>query len=103
MIGFQNQQGEMIDPWNPTVMGAFNIVSLWIGLQNLKLNITAQDLDEQASRILDEIHAHLTAQDEHLAEQDKHLTEQDRHLLEQDARLDKVEKMIAEVKNSKKE
>lgn len=47
------------------------IVSFWVALQNLDLNLTQQDkqdlendLAERTQLLLDEIHGHLTAQDE---------------------------------------
>lgn len=43
-----------------------DIISLIIGIQNMQLNITAQDLDNQTHTILDEIHSHLRQQDKRL-------------------------------------
>ena len=47
------------------------ILGLWISIQNLDLNLTQEDkqeLEEELTRegqeLLDEIHSHLTAQDE---------------------------------------
>ena len=55
-----------------------NILSFWIGLENLESNLTQTDkqdlqksLSENAERLLTEIHAHLEAQDEKI---DKILT-----------------------------
>ena len=48
-----------------------NVASLWIGVQNLKMNLTQDDkqdlqndLSQSADRLLSEIHAHLEQQDE---------------------------------------
>lgn len=75
-------------------MDAINILSFIIGLQNLDLNITANDIDNQTQTILDDLHGYLDKQEKHLAEQDKHLLAQDSHLLEQDMRLDRLERLI---------
>ncbi len=66
--------------WNNGFMDAINLLSFVVGLQNMELNLTAQDLSEQSDRILNEIHRHLATQDEHLDLQDKHLIEQDKRL-----------------------
>lgn len=68
-------------------MDAINIASFMIGLQNLDLNITANDIDKQTETILNDLHSYLD-------KQEKHLLMQDNHLLEQDKRLDRLEKMI---------
>lgn len=51
------------------------LISFWVALQNLDLNLTQEDkqdlendLTEKSSQLLDEIHGHLTAQDEKLNE-----------------------------------
>lgn len=51
------------------------LISFWVALQNLDLNLTQEDkqdlendLNEKSSQLLDEIHGHLTAQDEKLNE-----------------------------------
>lgn len=68
-------------------MDAINILSFIIGLQNLDLNITANDIDNQTQTILDDLHGYLD-------KQEKHLSAQDKHLLEQDIRLDRLERLI---------
>lgn len=60
--------------------GFIDIISLIIGLENMKLNITGKDLDSQTKTILEDIHGHLSKQDEHLDLQDKHLFEQDKRI-----------------------
>lgn len=57
-----------------------DIVSLIIGVLNMQLNITGADLDSQTKTILNDIHGHLSKQDEHLELQDKHLSAQDRRI-----------------------
>ena len=51
------------------------LISFWVALQNLDLNLTQEDkqdlendLTDKSSQLLDEIHGHLTAQDEKLNE-----------------------------------
>lgn len=51
------------------------LISFWVALQNLDLNFTQEDkqdlendLTEKSRQLLDEIHGHLTAQDEKLNE-----------------------------------
>lgn len=68
-------------------MDVINIASFLIGLQNLDLNITANDLDKQTNSILEDLH-------EYFEKQDKHLLEQDKHLFEQDIRLENLERML---------
>lgn len=75
------------------VMDAFNIISLLIGLQNLELNITAQDMDSQTNAILEDLHKYFERQEAHLFRQDK-------HLYDQDLRLDKLEKSLYGEENS---
>ena len=74
--------------WCNGFMDAINILSFAIGLENLDLNVTAQDLSSESNRILEQLHAHFVAEDEHLTLQDKHLIEQDR-------RLDRLEKLVS--------
>lgn len=78
--------GEQRNQWDG-VMDAINIISLLIGLQNLDLNITAQDMDGQTNAILEDLHKYFERQEAHLFRQDK-------HLYEQDLRLDKLEKTL---------
>lgn len=51
------------------------LISFWVALQNLDLNLTQEDkqdlendLTEKSKQLLDEIHGHLAAQDEKLNE-----------------------------------
>ena len=51
------------------------LISFWVALQNLDLNLTQEDkqdlenyLTEKSKQLLNEIHGHLTAQDEKLNE-----------------------------------
>lgn len=90
-----NQQTQNQD--NPMYNGfldAINIASFLIGLQNLELNITAKDIDNQTQAILDDLHTYLDKQEKHLSEQDRHLSVQDEHLLMQDMRLDRLERLL---------
>lgn len=84
MNNFNNQGSQWC---NQNVMDILNVLSFIIGLQNLNLNITSQDLDKQTKTILDEVHAHL-------ANQDKHLEEQDVILKKQEKQLEKLEYLI---------
>lgn len=61
-------------------MDVINIVSFLIGLQNLDLNVTANDINTQTDTILKDLHTYLEKQEKHLSEQDKHLMEQDQRL-----------------------
>lgn len=62
-------------------MDIINILSFVIGLQNLELNITANDIDNQTQTILDDLHAYLDKLDTHLANQDQILTYQNNRLM----------------------
>ena len=44
----------------------FSIMSFCIGLMNLEINITQEDVDNQTQTILNEVHAHLEIQDNKL-------------------------------------
>lgn len=66
-----------------------DIISLIIGLQNMQLNISGNDLDKQTKTILDDLHNYLGKQEEHLALQDEHLHNQD-------IRIAQLEKMLIE-------
>ena len=53
-----------------TFLDILNIISFWVGLQNLELNIGQQDLDNQTQEldrrlreVVDDIHKHLQDQD----------------------------------------
>lgn len=80
--------------WYNGFMDALNVLSFMIGLENLELNVTSQDLSEESNRILEQLQAHFSRENAHLSLQDQHLLEQDRHFLEQDRRLDRIEKLI---------
>lgn len=67
--------------------GLIDIISLLIGLENMQLNISANDLDEQTGAILDDLHTYL-------AKLDKHLELQDEHLLHQDLRIARLEQVL---------
>lgn len=95
----QNQQSPM---WL-NLMDILNILSFAIGLQNLELNITANDLEKASSSIVDNLNEHLQDQDIHLKNQDDHLKNQDDHLKSQDERLDRLEGMLLELLHSRKE
>lgn len=81
------ENGQSENNFRQNFIDFIGILSFIIGLQNLDLNITANDIDNQTQAILDDLHGYLD-------KQDKHLTEQDKHLLAQDIRLDRLEKMI---------
>lgn len=72
-----------------SLMDIINIASFLIGLQNLELNVTGNDLDKQTNAILDDLH-------NYFEEQDKHLAIQDEHLVEQDIRLDRLERLLSD-------
>lgn len=61
-------------------MDAINVASFLIGLQNLDLNVTANDINDQTEMILKDLHTYLEKQETHLLEQDRHLTEQDKRI-----------------------
>lgn len=94
MYTFPQQQQQNENPLYNGFLDAINIASFLIGLQNLQLNITAQDVDNQTQTILDDLHGYLDKQEKHLRDQDLHLSEQDRHLYEQDMRLDRLERLL---------
>lgn len=59
-----NDSGEI------TFLDLISIISFCVGLQNLELNITEQDINEQTQelnkslkRVVDDIHNHLSVQD----------------------------------------
>lgn len=49
-----------------TFLDAVSIISFIIGLQNLDINLTQDDLSKEADRLLNEIHKHLEDQDKKL-------------------------------------
>lgn len=80
-----------VDQMYNNFLNFINVASFLIGLENLELNITANDLDSQTNAILEDLHTYFD-------EQNKHLALQDAHLAAQDERLDKLEKMLAGTK-----
>ncbi len=72
MPDFQNGQSNY---WSGPFMDAINIIAFLIGLENLKLNITSEDLQKHTDQILSEIHGHLQKQDNRLYRVEKILTE----------------------------
>lgn len=62
------------------IMNAINIISLLIGLQNLELNVTANDIDSQTNIILSDLH--------------KYFDEQNEHLRKQDLKIEKIERVL---------
>lgn len=88
-----NNSNNASGPWNG-FMDALNVMSFMIGLENLSLNVTSQDLSEESNRILEQLQTHFSREDEHLTLQDQHLIAQDKHLLEQDKRLERLEKLV---------
>lgn len=89
-----NNSNNSTAPWYNGFMDALNVLSFMIGLENLNLNVTAQDLSEESNRILEQLRTHFSKEDKHLTLQDQHLIEQDKHLLEQDRRLERLEKLV---------
>lgn len=83
--GQQNQENPLYNGFMDTI----NILSFLIGLQNLDLNITANDIDNQTQAILDDLHTYLD-------KQERHLRDQDLHLSEQDVRLSRLERLMYE-------
>lgn len=103
MYIFAPLQQNQDNPYMDNFINALSVASFLIGLQNLELNITANDIDNQTQVILDDLHKYLDKQDRHLTEQDHHLEQQDRHLAEQDLRLMKLEKYLNDEKIYKQE
>ncbi len=67
-----------------TFLDLLNILSFWVGIQNLDLNATQNDIQavmnalaEKADTLLKEIHAHLKEQDRKLADIFKELKNED--------------------------
>ena len=54
----QNEQLSFID--------LLSIMGFCIGVMNLELNVTAEDIDNQTQTLLNEVHAHLETQDNKL-------------------------------------
>lgn len=55
-----NEQLDFID--------LLSVMSFVIGVMNLELNVTADDIDQQTQTLLNEIHAHLEEQDNKIDE-----------------------------------
>lgn len=83
----QGQQSE--NDFRQNFLDCISILSFIIGLQNLDLNITANDIDNQTQAILDDLHTYLD-------KQERHLRDQDLHLSEQDVRLSRLERLMYE-------
>lgn len=98
-----NNSNNSTGPWYNGFMDALNVLSFMIGLENLNLNVTSQDLSEESNRILEELQTHFSREDNHLTLQDQHLIAQDKHLLEQDRRLDRLEKLVGMMASGRKE
>ena len=69
---FSGDNGEL------TLMELIDLLSFWIAVQNLDLNLTQEDkqdllneVDARTNRILGEIHEHLEQQDKELKYQDE--------------------------------
>lgn len=67
-----------------TFLDLLNILSFWVGVQNLDLNATQNDIQaimnalaEKADTLLKEIHAHLEEQDRKLTDIFKELKNED--------------------------
>lgn len=52
---------------NDQFINLINVADFLLNLQNMGLNLTADDLEKHSGRILEEIHQHLNSQDERLA------------------------------------
>lgn len=98
-----NNSNNSTSQWYNGFMDALNVLSFMIGLENLSLNVTAQDLNEESNRILEQLQTHFSREDEHLTLQDQHLIAQDKHLLEQDRQLDRLEKLVGMMASGRKE
>lgn len=46
-----------------TLLDIITLVSFYIGLENLEMNITQEDVQEATDKVLNEIHTHLEEQD----------------------------------------
>lgn len=49
-----------------TFLDTIGLISFCIGLQNLGINLTQDDLSKEADRLLNEVHEHLESQDQKL-------------------------------------
>ena len=52
---------------NDEFINLINVADFLLNLQNLGLNVSADDLEQHSNRILEEIHQHLNSQDERIA------------------------------------
>lgn len=89
MPTFNNPQGNNNFNNNLFAFNIIDIISLIIGLQNIELNITANDLDKQTQTILDDLHGYLEKQEQHLALQDRRIARLERMLLTNVGVIDK--------------
>lgn len=64
MQGFDNVQNTSNQNyWNAAFLNAIQILSFLMQIENIELNLTAEDLDKQTKTILSEMHEHLRKQD----------------------------------------
>lgn len=56
----------MKDQYNLDLLDVLAIASFLVGIQNLELNATANDIDTAGNKILQELHGHLAEQDKRL-------------------------------------
>lgn len=54
------------DQYNLDMLDMLAIASFLVGIQNLELNATANDIDTAGNKILQELHGHLAEQDKRL-------------------------------------
>ena len=92
----QDFQNGTQNPMWCNFMDVINILSFIVGLQNIELNVTANDLEKAGSSIVDVLNGHLQAQDAHLKNQDEHLRMQDE-------RMYHIETMLMELLRDRKE
>lgn len=84
----QNQNGQsQNNQCNGWFMDFINIASFIVGLMNMDLNITSNDLAESKEAIITDLH-------EVVEKLDMHLSRQDKYLIEQARRLDHLEDVI---------
>ncbi len=63
-------------------MDAINILSFLVGLENMNLNVTANDLAEQKDYIVNDFHRVVKKLDKHLDEQDARLFRLEKYFYE---------------------
>lgn len=59
------------DQDNLDLLDLLALASFIVGIQNLELNATANDIDTAGNKILQELHGHLSQQDKRLARIEK--------------------------------